>query len=218
MDKEVLSMNTIFTDRWNVYLAGLREALKTKSFLKVLETGRIHDSSDAYFYGDGASTLLFANQACIDVFYSIDQDEQSESICNHILGEAGLNVNYINKNSILAIPELKSEGPFDVVLLDSGENKILNFVEFLLCWENGLINKNSVILLDDIESKSILIMKYIEKFGEIITQTTRCSAIKVIDFEGLIREIKTKYLELPEESTAEVISRKFSLTVSSRGQ
>ena len=180
----LILMPPISTDRWPVYLEGIRNA---KMPCSLLETGRMHNATNAYFYGDGASTLLFANQACIERVYSIDIDPQSEEICKYIIDRATDRIEFINDNSIDALPTLKGIC-FGVILLDSAEDSELNASELLLCIENGLMDENTILLLDDTGTKSKRIMDQTEYYV-LIAKNDRCAAIRIFDLPGIIKQL-----------------------------
>ena len=68
--------------------------------------------------------------------------------------------------------------------MDSAEDPTLTALELSLCIEHKLIDENTIILLDDIETKSVYIMNEKDNYF-LIAKNNRCAAIRIYDLSKM---------------------------------
>lgn len=104
--------------------------------------------------GIGSSTKIFAKANAKVTTIEISKD-RAEKARKNLKGFK--NIKLINKDALDAISSLK--GKFDFIFIDASKNNYLSFL--MLIEKNSLMNKNCVIVADNVVSHEEKVMDYL---------------------------------------------------------
>ena len=129
----------------------LFELMAESSKPTIVETGTIRNHLDTYKYGDGHSTLRFAEFVSRfgGELYSVDIDPMAVVVSKALVGkefpDSMESIHIIESDSVAFLESF--EKPIDVLYLDSANdaNLILNEAKAAL----GCLHEDSIILIDD---------------------------------------------------------------------
>ena len=166
--------------RFESFTYALREANNRQHKIFV-ETGTSRGKTKFLFFlkknwKDGMSTLIFSNYAHYTNghLYSCDIDIKCIDNAKKFTKKFSESVTFINENSLTFLKKFKKK--IDFLYLDSGDGKLPQTPKLQLkelIFSENKLHSNSLVLLDDKESKSSLAIDYmIKKKFKILNETS----------------------------------------------
>jgi len=123
----------------------------TKNRLSILEFGRIRNTSNDYFEGDGWSTLAYAKHPKVHHVASVDPDETTIKATEQVLS---LQCCLLDQCKVVMYEYLSRPlDPYDLVFFDAENDAEQQWDLYLLCLEFGAIDRKTFLLIDDVLSE-----------------------------------------------------------------